>query len=94
MNETTTEGPLTATVGERQGGDPQVGKQPRREATARPETPGRKTPSAAARPFPWGALALAAIGWAAATGIGGLVRSRARRIGAVAARLAARVRPR
>jgi hypothetical protein len=47
----------------------------------------RREGGAATRPFPWGALALAAVGWALVTGIGRGLRSRARRVGRGARRL-------
>jgi hypothetical protein len=77
MNETTSEAPLTATVGERLRGDPHLdeaqkavagkGGRPGGEATGR-------------RGFPWGTLAVAVVGWAFATAISRRVRSRARRL--------------
>jgi hypothetical protein len=80
MNETTTGAPLTATVGERVGGDPHV-----RDVQA------GIAKAAARRPFPWAALALAAVGWAAVTGMGRVVRRNVRRAGARVAALARRV---
>jgi hypothetical protein len=86
MNETTSEAPLTATVGERLRGDPHLdearkaaeagGRRAGREASGR--RPGGE--ATGRRPFPWGALALGVIGWAFATAIGRRVRRRARRM--------------
>lgn len=50
----------------------------------------REHGEAAARRFPWGALALAAVGWALATGIGRGIRGRARRVGRRARQLVTR----
>jgi hypothetical protein len=46
---------------------------------------------AGGRPFPWGALALAAVGWAAITGIGRVARRGGRRVGAGARALVGRL---
>ncbi|HEX9241626.1 MAG TPA: hypothetical protein VF875_04210 [Anaeromyxobacter sp.] len=97
-NERKPEAPLAATVGERLGGDPDVQEEERsregrlvegRPADRQPGRPAGRAATKAARPFPWGALALAAIGWAALTGIGSALRSRARRTARGARRLAA-----
>jgi hypothetical protein len=78
MNETTTGAPLGATIGERLGADPHVKEVAERVA----EAPGQaRRPRRGGRPFPWAALALGAVGWAALTGIGGWVRGRTRRLG-------------
>lgn len=58
------------------------------ERKARP--PRRPQGHAGPRSFPWGALALAAVGWALVTGAGRAIGGRARRIGRGARRLVAR----
>jgi hypothetical protein len=87
MNETTTGAPLTATVGERLGDERRVKEVREEVAHAARRPPGR----AAARPFPWGALALAAVGWALVTGVGRGIRARARSAGSRVVRLARRL---
>ena len=92
-NENTTSGPLTATVGEQLGEKGHLGTL--EEARARVSGPGeQRAPRgrtgerrAASRGFPWGTLALAAIGWALVSGV-------ARGVSARAGRLARRLRRR
>jgi hypothetical protein len=69
-------------------------RRPRAEPSGRspgssPAARGQGRP-AGARPFPWGALALAAVGWALVTGLWGVIRARARRIRRGARRLVTR----
>jgi hypothetical protein len=63
-------------------GEPDAERKERRRGGA--PSPARP----AGRPFPWALLAVAAVGWAALSAIGGGVRERARRVAAGARRLA------
>ena len=77
MNETTSGAPLTATVGERLKNDPHVEEARRAVAGKGKRSGGEAT---GRRGFPWGALAVAVVGWAFATAITRRVRSKARRL--------------